>query len=206
MNASCWLKGEQVDEAVHVTPELDHGMLRQRPHERRPEQPEFGLKEPWGKELLDAPLVQPRFGRQREPREREAVPQAQAEPRAMHGAEVAIDDVRLVIERVLPIEGEELLFDGNFGVVFSGDRREQIESAAEFFVKDGAGQVVAALGAPVQKEPAAQVLIRLVDRDVMAGHPCVPDEQRRGRQSAKPAANDMRLHRLTLRLLIWMAS
>ena len=66
--------GEQIDEAVHVAPELDDAMLRQRPHNRRPEQPEFGLKEPRGKELLDAPPVQPRFGRQRDPREGEAVP------------------------------------------------------------------------------------------------------------------------------------
>src|SRR6202042_3681722 len=53
------------------------------------------------------------------------------------------------------IESEELLFDGNVGVRFGGDRREQVKSAAEFLVEHGAGQAVAARGASVQKEPAA---------------------------------------------------
>src|SRR6516162_4449382 len=112
----------------------------------------------------------------------------------MHGAEVAIDDMRLVVERVLPVESEELLFDGNVGVRFGGDRREQVESAAKFLVEDGPRQVVAALRAAGQKEAAAQFIIRLVDRDVLTRHACVADEQRRSGQSTKSAANDMRLH------------
>ena len=33
-----------------------------------------------------------------------------------------------------------------------------------------------------EKEPATQLLVRLVDRDVRAGHPRVPDEKSRGRE------------------------
>ena len=53
-------------------------------------------------------------------------------------------------------EGEEFLSDGNRGLARGGDRLEQIERAAEFLVKDGAGQVVAALRTAAEKEPAAQ--------------------------------------------------
>src|SRR5262245_12380664 len=112
----------------------------------------------------------------------------------MHDVKVAIDDVRSVVERVLVIEGEELILDGNVGIGCGGDRSEQVESAAELLVKDGAGQVVAALRTAIQKEPAAQLLIGFVDRDVVAGHAGVPDEQRRGRETPKSASDDMRLH------------
>ena len=87
--------GEQIDEAVHVAPELDHAVLWQRPHDRRPKQPEFGLEELRGEELLDALPVQHRFRGQRDAREGEAVGEAQAEMRAMDDAEVAIEDMRL---------------------------------------------------------------------------------------------------------------
>ena len=169
-------------------------MLRQRPHDRRPEQPKFGLEKLWGEELLDAPPVPPILGRHAQPREGEAVAPTQAVTRAMHGAQGAVDDMHLVDERMLLIESEELLFDGNVGVRFGGDRREQVKSAAEFLVKHGAGQVVAARGASVQEEPAAELVVRLVDRNVLARHVSVPDEQRGRRQSTEPAANDMRLH------------
>ena len=66
-------------------------------------------KNGWGEELLDAPPVHVVFGREREPREGEAVAEAQAETRALHGAEIAIDDVRLVDEWVLGVESEELV-------------------------------------------------------------------------------------------------
>ena len=79
--------------------------------------------------------------------------------------------MRLIDERTLFIESEELLTKGNVRVGLGGDRREQIQSAAEFFVEDGAGQVVAALRIAIQKESASQLLIRLVDRDVLAGRP-----------------------------------
>jgi len=52
---------------------------------------------------------------------------------------VAVDDVSSVGEGVLVIEGEELILDGNVWIGSAGDRREQVESAAEFLVKDGAG-------------------------------------------------------------------
>src|SRR5208337_3893751 len=86
------------------------------------------------------------------------------------------------------------IFDGNCWIAYGGDRRKQVESAAEFLVKDGSGQIVAARRAAAQKEPAAHPIIRLVDRDVLAGHPRVPDEIRGRRQSAKAATDDMRLH------------
>src|SRR5437016_975809 len=123
--------------------------------------------------------------------------------RAMHGAKIAIDDMRLVVERVLSVESEELISYGNLGVDFGGNRREQVESAAEFLVKDRAGQVVAALRTAAQKEPAAYPIIRLIDCDVLAGHVSVPDEKRGRRQSAEPAANDMRLHCLLPRPPVW---
>ena len=172
---------EQVDEAVHVAPELDEAMLRQRPHERRPQQPKFRVKELRGEVLLDAPPLPPSFGRQREPRERQAVAPTQTVTRPTHGAQIAIDDMCLVHERVLFIESEELLFDGNVGVGFGGNIREQVESAAEFLVEDRPGKVVAALRTAAQKEAAAQLFIRLVDRDVLARYAGVPDEQRRRR-------------------------
>src|SRR5580700_3395220 len=112
----------------------------------------------------------------------------------MHRPEVAVDDVRLVVERVLAIKSEELLRDIDVWVAQSGDRREQVQSAAELLVEDGAGQVVTVLRVAIQKEPAAKLLFRLIDRDVRPGHVRVPDEQRCRSQSGKPAANDMRLH------------
>ena len=57
-----------------------------------------------------------------EPREVEAVAQAQAEMRAVHDVAVAIDDVRPVMERVALIEGEEFVFDGNSRIACGGDR------------------------------------------------------------------------------------
>ena len=114
--------------------------------------------------------------------------------RAMHDVEVAIDDVRFVVEGVVIVESEELIPDGCLGIGLGGDIREQVESAAEFLVKDGAGQVVAARRAAIQEEPAAEPLIRLVDRDILAGHIGVADEKRGRGQTAKSAANDMGLH------------
>src|SRR5262249_16828138 len=149
---------EQVNEAVHVAPEFDHAMLRERPHDGRPEQPEFGLEESWRKELLDAPSIQHRLGSQHDPREGEAVPKIQTKPRATDDVKVGIDYVRPVVEGVLVIESEELIFDGNVWISCAGDRREQLESAAEFLVKDRAGQVVAALRTAIQEEPTAELL------------------------------------------------
>ena len=48
-----------------------------------------------------------------------------------------------------------------------------------------------------EKEPAAHLLVGLVDRDVLAGHSRVPDEKRGRRQSAKSSTNDVRPHRLS---------
>src|ERR1700722_9719674 len=112
----------------------------------------------------------------------------------MHRPEVAVDDVRLVVERVLAIKSEELLRDIDVWVAKGGDRPEEIQSAAELLVEDGAGQIVATLRVAIQEEPAAEFVLRLIDRDVRPGHVRVPDEQRRRRQSGKPAANNMRLH------------
>src|ERR1700729_2617966 len=112
----------------------------------------------------------------------------------MHAAKVAIDDMRPVVERVLLIESEELLCKIDVGIILGGDRPEQVQSAAELLVEDGARQVVSMLRVAVQKEPAAELVLRLIDRDVRAEHVGVADEQRRCRQSCKPAANNMRLH------------
>src|SRR4029077_9128324 len=84
---------------------------------------------------------------------------------------------------------------GNSGIAGGGDRLEQFERAAKFLVEDGARQVVAARRAAAEKEPTAQQLFRFVDRDVRPGHPRVADRKRGRRQSAKPATDDMRLHR-----------
>src|SRR5262249_54004928 len=113
----------------------------------------------------------------------------------VHDAAVAIEDVRLVLVRLPRIEGEEILRDGNRGIACRGNRLEQIERAAEFLVKDGARQIVAALRAAAEKEPAAQLLVRLIDRDIRPRHPRVADEKRGRRQSAKSATDDMRCHR-----------
>ena len=112
----------------------------------------------------------------------------------MYAAKAAVDDMRSVVERVLLIESEELLRNTDVGIILGRDRPEQVQSAAEFFVEDGAGQVVSVLRVAVQKEPAAELVRGLIDRDVRAGHVGVADEQRRRRQSCKSAANNMRLH------------
>src|SRR5690348_11446541 len=96
----------------------------------------------------------------------------------MNDAAVAIEDVRLVMVRLACIEGEEFVRDGNSGIACGGNRLEQFECATEFLVEHRAGQVVTAVRAAAEKEPTAQQLVRLIDRDVLAGHPCVPDEQR----------------------------
>ena len=189
---------QQGQEAVHVAPHLHRAVLRQRPHDRRPEQPEFGGEEVGPEEFVDAPPVQHRLGRQREPHEIKPVAHAQAEMRAVHDAAVAVDDVRPVMEWVAFIEGEELVLDGNRRIACRGDGREQVERAAELRIKDGAGrQDVAGRRTAGQRERAAQPLTRLVDRDVLAGHPRVADEIRGGCQSAEAATDDMRLHLLS---------
>jgi hypothetical protein len=113
-------------------------VLGQRSHDRRPKEPEFGREKSLRKELLDAPPFQHRFRRQQNPREAEAVAQTQAETRAMHDAAIAIEDVRLVVVRLVPIEGEELVRDGNRGIACRGDRLEQLEGTAIFLVEYGA--------------------------------------------------------------------
>src|SRR5262249_28771793 len=114
----------------------------------------------------------------------------------MHDATVAIEDVHPVIVRLANIKREEFLRDGNRGIACGGNRLEQFERAAEFLVEHRARQVVATLRAAAEKEPAAHLLVRLVDRDVLAGHPRVPDEKRGGRQSAKSSTDDVRPHGL----------
>src|SRR5262249_27244530 len=74
-----------------------------------------------------------------------------------------------------------------------------IERAAEFLVEHRARQIVAALRAAAEKEPAAHLLVRLVDRDVLAGHLRVADKKPGRRQSAKSSTDDMRSHRLSSR-------
>jgi hypothetical protein len=189
---------EQVQEAVHVAPKLDRAVLRQRPHDRRPEQPEFGREKLLGKELIDTPPAQHCFGRQHDPREAQPVAQAEAEPPTVHDAAVAIEDVSLVLVRLARIEGEEILRDGNRGIACRGNRLEQVERAAEFLVKDGAREVVAIPRAAAEIEPAAQLLVRLIDCDIRPRHPRVADEQRGRRQSAKSTTDDMRCHGLLL--------
>jgi hypothetical protein len=153
-------------------------------------------------EKLDAPSVQHRFGRQREPGEVKAVAQAQAEMRPVDDLAVAIDNVRPVMERIAFVEGEEFVFDGDRWIACGGDRREQVECTAKFRVKDGtAWQDVTGLRTATQRERATHLLVRLVDSNVLAGHPRIPDQIRSGRQSAKPATDDMRLHRSLPRIL-----
>ena len=112
----------------------------------------------------------------------------------MHAIEVAIDDMCQVVERVFSIESEKFLGDIDLRIALSGDRLQQVQRAAEFLVKDGAGHVVSMLRVAIQKEAAAELVVRLIDRDVAARCLDVPDKQRRRRQSSKPAANNMRLH------------
>src|SRR6185437_4135006 len=133
--------------------------------------PEFAREKSLGKELVDAPPVQQKFGRQHDPRQGQPVEQAQPETWTAHDVEVAIEDVRLVMVRLAIIEVEEILRDGNGRISFGWNRIEQIERAAELLVEDRARQVVAALRAPAEKEPAAQQRVRLVDRDVRTSHP-----------------------------------
>ena len=192
--------GEQAEGAVDVAPELGRAVLRQRPHDGRPEQPELGLEEIGGEELLDPAPVQQRFRRQRELHEIEPVAQAQSVMRPVHDLAVAVDDVRSVMERVLGVEGKELVLDRHRGIAGRRNVRQQVERAAELGVEHGAGQVVAALRVPAEEEAAARPRFRLVDRDVRAGHACVPDEICGCGQSAEPTADDMRLHRPPLRL------
>ena len=67
------------------------------------------------KYVSDELTLQRRFGRERELRKGEAVAKGQPVSRPMHGAEVAVDNVRLVVERMLAIEREELLRDIDVG-------------------------------------------------------------------------------------------
>jgi hypothetical protein len=128
------------------------------------------------KPVFNALTVQRRFAGERKLRETEAVAEAQPIPLVMDAAKVAIDDMSLVDERVFFIESEELLCDIDIGVGLSGDLSEQIQSAAELLIEDRSRQVVAAFRIASQKEPAAKLLIRLVNRNVRTGHVSVPDE------------------------------
>src|SRR6516164_3767138 len=115
--------------------------------------------------------------------------------RSVHDLAHAVDDVRWVIERVLGVEGKELVLDRHRRIAGRGNVRQQGERAAELGVEHGAGEVVAALRVAAQEEAAAKPRFRLVDRDVRAGHARVPDEICGRGQSAEPTADDMRLHR-----------
>ena len=87
----------------------------------------------------------------------------------MHAIEVAIDDMCLVVERVvLVLKVRNSSATLIFRIALSGDRLQQIERAAEFLVKDGAGHVVSMLRVAIQKEAAAELVVRLIDRDVAA--------------------------------------
>src|SRR4051812_36249541 len=79
----------------------------------------------------------------------EGVAQTQAVAGARDNVAVAIEDVGAVVERVLVVEGEEFVCDGDGGVGGRRDRPQQVEGAAEFAVEDGAGHVVAGLGSAV---------------------------------------------------------
>src|ERR1700733_10363161 len=118
----------------------------------------------------------------------------------MDAAKAAIDDMRLVVERVLLIESEELLCNIDGGVALGGDRPEQIQSAAELLVEDGAGQDVSMRRVAIQKEPAGEVVLRLIDRNARAERVGFADDQLARRQSSKPAANNMRLHPPSVRI------
>src|SRR5579872_5082360 len=113
----------------------------------------------------------------------------------MHDPAVAIENVRSVLIRLALIEGEEVVRDGNCGIARRGNRVEQIEGTAKFLVKDGPRQVVAARRIAIEEETTANEFVRLVDRDVRPGHLRVANEKRGGRQPAKSATDDMRLHR-----------
>ena len=83
----------------------------------------------------------------------EAIAPAQPETRAMHDVAAAIDEARSVVERVAGVKGEEFFFDGNSGIACGRDGIKQVECAAEFAVKDGAGQVVAARRTAARRAP-----------------------------------------------------
>src|SRR5690242_11553002 len=97
----------------------------------------------------------------------------------VHNGAVAVDDVRPVEERVALIEGEEFVLDGNTRRAEGRNLGHQRERAAELRVKDRARQVVAASRGSGQKEPTAELVLRLIDCDVRAGHVRVADEKRR---------------------------
>src|SRR4029077_3712081 len=169
--------------------------VRERPHNGQKPPQKSGREEPRGKAILDAAPLQFSLWCQREPRKVKTVAPAQAETRAMHDAAFAIDQVAPAVEWVTFIEGEEFLFYGRRRVPCAGDRIKQSECAAEFAVKYRTGQVVAALRTAAQKEAATHPLFGLVDRDVFPGYLRVQDEIPSGPQSAKPAPDDVRLHR-----------
>src|SRR6516225_4909907 len=110
----------------------------------------------------------------------------------MRDVTVSIEDVRLVMVRLVRIEGEEFFGDGNRGIACGGDRLEQLEGAAIFLVEHRAREVVATLSAATEKETTANPLVRLVDRDVLARQPRVPNEQ--PPPVRQILTNDMRPH------------
>jgi hypothetical protein len=120
--------------------------------------------------------------------------------RTVYDAAVPVDDVCPVVIWVAFIEGEEIVLDGNCRIARRGDRREQVERTAELRIKDGAGrQDVAGRRIAGQRERATQTVTRLVDGDILAGHPRVADEIRGGSQPAESATDYMRLHLYSLR-------
>jgi hypothetical protein len=119
-------------------------------------QPELGLEKIGGEELLDPASVQMRFRRQRELHEIKPVVQAQPVMWPVHDLAMAVDDVRPVMERVLGVEGKELVLDRHRRIPGRRNVRQQVERAAEFGVEYGAGEVVAALRVPAQEEAAAK--------------------------------------------------
>ena len=194
---------EQAQRAVDVAAELGRAVLRQRPHDGRPEQPELGLEEVGGEELLDPAPVHLGFRRQRELHEVEAVVQAQSVMRAVQDLTVAVDDVRsswnwfwsLKVKNSSLTDTEGSRFDGTSAIRLNVQRNSESNTEP--------GRLYPLFASPPRKKPPPGSRFRLVDRDVGAGHACVPDEICGCGQSAESTADDMRLHRPPLRLPFW---
>ena len=147
-----------------------------------------------GKKLLDPPPVRLASGVNASFTRSNPSRQAQSVMRAVHDLAVAIDDVREVMELVRLVEGEELVLDRNGWIAGRWNRPPagRMCSGTRCRRRNRAGCSRSSRCRPGRsRRPSA---LRLVDRDVRAGHACVPDEIRGCRQSAESAADDMRLH------------
>src|SRR6185312_10651234 len=94
---------------VHEPSKLDRAMLRQRVHERGPENPEFRDEEVFCEEIRDRFSVEKLLRGERELHEIDAVAPSEAEALRSHCVAAAVEDSQAIVVTIPLVELQDLL-------------------------------------------------------------------------------------------------